>query len=163
MIFYAVHNIMHHTPGIKNWSESKKNITTLLVGGLLYIFLLSFVQSEPYRPLVDSNFFLFTLKNWFLWIVLLDMTAMAIVYKNYWGRTILDELPETWCTKRKKVQPTAVPEVPQNVPQEPEQTQEIPQLTEGREHYIPDGDSHMPLGETFETSVHDDVPPEFDQ
>lgn len=97
-IFFLTHQCLHYSPYIKNWtaSNSKKNITTFLIGGTLYVFLLSFLQGTNYREVIERHFILFTLKNWFLWLLIIDITAMAVVYKNFYGNSILEEIPQTW-------------------------------------------------------------------
>lgn len=96
MLFFTIHHIIQNLPLTNGWQESKKNIVTFLVGAISYVFLTSFLNSKRYAGFTDANFFTFTLKNWLLWIIGIDIFAMAIVYKCYWGRTILSELPETW-------------------------------------------------------------------
>lgn len=172
MIFFVVHHVIHNMPGIKDWKESKKNITTFLVGGLLYVFLMSFLYSPRYAALMDSWFILFTLKNWFMWILGIDVTAMAVIYKKYWGRSILEELPEAWEPRRKKKLSTK-PEPPQEekAPVTSEQslaTEEIPEVEplkttedvlflhnedDGRDSYQPEGESDKPLGDAYQTTI----------
>lgn len=96
MFFFAIHHFIQNIPVTKDWQESKKNIVTFLIGAISYVFLTSFLNSKQYKAFIDANFLTFTLKNWLLWIIGIDVFAMAIVYKCYWGRTILSELPETW-------------------------------------------------------------------
>lgn len=154
MIFFILHHIIHNTPVIKDWKESKKNITTFLVGSVLYVFLLSFLQSNRYASLVNGTFVLFTLKNWFLWIIGIDITAMAIIYKNFWGRTILDELPETWTNRRPKIPPVIPPTA---VPAVGEQ-QTLPLLANNntnREEYLPRHGADSAIQGHFTTQLDD--------
>ena len=107
MIFLCTHQIIQNLiPWKEGTKDSKKNITTFVVGGLLYVFLLSFLFSPGYRSLIENNFVLFTLKNWLLLVVIIDVTAMAVIYKCYYNRSIVNELPEILATnsvdKRKK-------------------------------------------------------------
>ena len=107
MIFLCTHQIVQNViPWKEGTKDSKKNITTFVVGGLLYVFLLSFLFSPGYRSLIENNFVLFTLKNWLLLVVIIDVTAMAVIYKCYYNRSIVNELPEILATntvdKRKK-------------------------------------------------------------
>ena len=102
MIFFITHQIIQNLiPWNKDTKDSKKNITTFLIGAVLYVFLLSFVNSTSYSHIVNSVFFLYTLKNWLLWILAIDVTAMAVVYKCYYKRSIIEELPETLGEKKK--------------------------------------------------------------
>lgn len=165
MIFFLVHNVIQHSPWIKDWAESKKNITTFLIGSLLYVFLLSFLQSERFQSLINSSFFLFTLKNWFIWIIGIDITAMAILYKNYWGRTILEELPETWSLRRRNAtSPTKTPAKKVDDPSirlddgmsDVSETAMLTNDADGRENYMPEGCSEKPLGDAYNSTIDDD-------
>ena len=99
MIFLCTHQIIQNLiPWKEGTKDSKKNITTFVVGGLLYVFLLSFLFSPGYRSLIENNFVLFTLKNWLLLVVIIDVTAMAVIYKCYYNRSIVNELPEILAT-----------------------------------------------------------------
>lgn len=109
MIFYLIHQIIQNLiPWNKETKDSKKNITTFIIGSLLYVFLFSFVNSTNYQGFIESNFILFTIKHWFFWILFLDISAMAVIYKCYYNRSILDELPETWGEKRKMTDASAL-------------------------------------------------------
>ena len=95
MFFLCTHQIIQNLiPWKEGTKDSKKNITTFVVGGLLYVFLLSFLFSPAYKSLIANNFVLFTLKNWLLLVVIIDVTAMAVIYKCYYNRSIVNELPE---------------------------------------------------------------------
>lgn len=73
---------------------------------------------------MNSFFLLFTLKNWILLVLAIDVTAMAVIYKCYYNRSIVDEVSEAFVEgktldeRTKNVQPNAdhldeEPEVPE--------------------------------------------------
>ena len=89
MIFWILHNILNNLTTIKDWSESKKNLTNLLVGGNIYILL---YVTLGYLVKKSDNFLLEGFYNFFIYFVILDVMAMAIIYKLYWGRPITTEI-----------------------------------------------------------------------
>ncbi len=95
MFFLLTHHIVQDLiPWKEGTKDSRKNITTFVGGGLLYVFLLSFLHSPSQKTFIESNFVLFTLRNWLMLIAIIDVTAMAIIYKCYYNRSIVNEVPE---------------------------------------------------------------------
>jgi hypothetical protein len=78
---------------------ASKNVRTLLFGGIAYIFTAAFLFSHHYQHLISSVFVLTAIRDWFMWFVVLDLIVMAILYKKYWGNTILLEVKETFAEK----------------------------------------------------------------
>lgn len=114
MFFFCTHQIVQNViPWSKETKDSRKNITTFIIGALLYTFLVSFLYNKSSSILVNSFFLLFTLKNWILLVLAIDVTAMAVIYKCYYNRSIVDEVSEAFVEGKaldkstKKVQPHA--------------------------------------------------------
>ncbi len=114
MFFFCTHQIVQNIiPWSKETKDSRKNITTFIIGALLYTFLVSFLYHKHYSSLVNSFFLLFTLKNWILLVIAIDMTAMAVIYKCCYKRSIVDEVSEAFIQekaadeKSKALQPSA--------------------------------------------------------
>lgn len=93
MFYYIIHHIVHQRY-TDNWKESRKNILTFILGSLCYIFLWAYLTSLKYEAFIERNFVLTTFRDWYILFVLLDICAMAIVYKQYWSRSILHEFRE---------------------------------------------------------------------
>lgn len=101
MFFFCTHQIVQNIiPWSKDTKDSRKNITTFIIGALLYTLLVSFLFNKHYSILVNSFFLLFTLKNWILLVLAIDVTAMAVIYKCYYKRSIVDEVSEAFVQER---------------------------------------------------------------
>ena len=101
MIFYALHHIMHLDASWDpdkmeetNYNHGARNVRTFLFGSIAYIFLAAFLYSPLYQPLINGVFFLSALRDWFAWFVIADALAMAIIFRKYWGFSILWEAKE---------------------------------------------------------------------
>lgn len=89
MIFYLFHNIINNINFTDNWNESKKNCLTLIVGGTLYVILyvlLEYLYKKTY------NIFFDLMHKFFFYFVIVDAITMAVLYKLYWGRSIINEI-----------------------------------------------------------------------
>jgi len=81
-----------------------RNLTTFLTGTVLYVLFYSYVGSIDF----NSNLFLKRLFNFFIYIVIADGFAMAILYKNFYKQTIFTEVNETLGTSGPKMTATDV-------------------------------------------------------
>jgi hypothetical protein len=68
-----------------------RNLTTFLSGTVIYVLLNSYIGSVDLR----NNPFLFKLFGFFMYIIMADGFAMAILYKNFYKQTIFTEVNET--------------------------------------------------------------------
>ena len=98
MIFYALHHLMHLDAAFDpnkmeetNYNHGARNVRTFLFGSITYIFLAAFLYSPTYQPLINGVFFLSALRDWFMWFIAADVLAMAIIFRKYWGFSILWE------------------------------------------------------------------------
>ncbi len=89
MIFYLLHNIINNLNFTSEWNESKKNCFTLIIGGTLYVLLYIFLE---YIHKKSGSMFIELLHKFFLYFIIIDIITMAIMYKLYWGRSILNEV-----------------------------------------------------------------------
>ncbi len=92
MIWFLIHNIVQLFPSDNN---QKKNLTTFLLGVVIYTILYSWIGTLTY----ENNKFLFTFFNFFFYIVLADAFSMAVIYKNYYNTTILTEIKDVVVNK----------------------------------------------------------------
>jgi hypothetical protein len=67
------------------------NLTTFLTGTVLYVLFYSYAGSFDFN---DNTFFK-RLFGFFIYIVIADGFAMAILYKNFYKQTIFTEVQET--------------------------------------------------------------------
>ena len=101
MIFYAMHHLMHLDGALDpskmeemDYNHGARNVRTFLFGSVAYIFLAVFLYSPMYQSLINDIFFLSALRDWFAWFVVADAIAMAIIFRKYWGFSILWEAKE---------------------------------------------------------------------
>jgi hypothetical protein len=88
MIFFLLHHLVHALFGVRI-SEERKNLFTFLLGTFLWVCLWTVVQSRSIRE--KWGFIGDVLNYGFVYLVVTDVFAMAVIYKNYWGNTILHE------------------------------------------------------------------------
>lgn len=93
MFYYLFHQLNHNGGDMEdpNYQHGARNVRTFLMGSISYIFLAAFLYSSQYQQFVSTFFFLSALRDWLLWFIAIDAIAMAIVFKNYWGFSILRE------------------------------------------------------------------------
>lgn len=89
MIFYIVHNIVNCYK--TTWSESQKNCFTLVIGGSLHVLMYITLQ---YLARVYQSAYLELLSRFYGFFFLIDAVTMAIIYKLYWGRSIMNEVSD---------------------------------------------------------------------
>lgn len=88
MIWFIIHNFLKNFVSLENQT---RNLTTFLTGTVLYVLFYSYVGSVDF----NSNLFLKRLFGFFIYIVIADGFAMAILYKNFYKQTIFTEVNET--------------------------------------------------------------------
>ncbi len=71
--------------------NGKKNVMTFLFGSILWFLLCSYLFSPSTNT---SNFILYGMKNFFMWLVLIDICSVAVIYKLYYKRSIFNEVAE---------------------------------------------------------------------
>lgn len=85
MYFYIFHQINQVIRKDED-EDGSVNVRTLILGGIMYIITHAII-SNP-----NSSMYLY--KNYLLYFFLLDVFAMGIIYKKYYGRSILKEMNE---------------------------------------------------------------------
>jgi len=86
MIFYAVHKI-NHSFDLENDTYGSKNVRTLIIGGMIYILLHAYIFN-PTSKLYDFRYYLY-------YMMLLDVATMGVVYKMYYGTSLLEFFSDT--------------------------------------------------------------------
>lgn len=92
MIWFIIHNFLKRYGSMENQT---RNLTTFLIGTILYVLFYSYVGSLD----LTKNKFIQLFFNFFIYIVLADGFAMAIIYKNFYKHTIFNEVKETFGSK----------------------------------------------------------------
>ncbi len=88
MLWFCLHQIIKN---VEFLSYETRNLTVFLLGGLMYALAHSYISSSS----IAKDSMLSNLCGWFLYIMIMDGFAMAIIYKNKFGNTILKEVQET--------------------------------------------------------------------
>lgn len=168
MLFYLLHNLINNLEFTQSWAESKKNIFTFIIGATCYILLYVFAEYLQRK----SGYLIFELfHKFFFYFVIVDAVAMAVLYKLYWGRSILNEtMPNedsNWdfkeedhkYTKRKNLQEDEIRNFNEKSQKLDELDEEVDELREKTEEletallYHPDGELAKELKSNFETHV----------
>lgn len=84
MFLYLIHKLNHGLFKSDNKSDGAINVRTIIFGGIAYILFHAWINSEQMKD--------YFVKDYFLWILLIDIFAMATTYKLYYNRSILNEL-----------------------------------------------------------------------
>jgi hypothetical protein len=89
MFYYLIHNL----PWGSRLEPGKRNVRTFIIGTVCYIIFHALLYADKlnFTPMMSSVVYM--IRRYFWWIVLADAVGMAIIYKLYYGRNILTELP----------------------------------------------------------------------
>ena len=90
MFLYLTHEIMNAISYTKDWLESKKNCITFMIGLYLHFFFFLLLEYLSKSKFMGGLCILFRQFYWYF--IFIDGLTMAIKYKVYWGRNIMNEL-----------------------------------------------------------------------
>lgn len=94
-IFYTLHHLFNqlevNVDKDGNIEHGKRNCKLAMIGGLIYIILFFLIKD---RKIVSGNVRYDGLLSALFYMFILDVSAMAYTYKNYFGRSITHELGE---------------------------------------------------------------------
>lgn len=96
MLWFTIHNFLKNFTSMENQT---RNLTTFLTGIVLYLLFYSYADSFDF---VDNPFFK-QLFGFFIYIVIADGFAMAILYKNFYKQKIFKEAQETLSSSGSKM------------------------------------------------------------
>ena len=103
MIYYFIHNFLNLFSYTSEWKESRKHCLNFIFGSTFYVTLFVFLQ---YLTKTTQHLFIELITKFFPLFVIIDALGMAIIYKIYWGRSILSEIDATreynWTFDKKK-------------------------------------------------------------
>lgn len=81
MFFYTFHHINQYLFPDKDIKDPNFNVRAIIVGGIAYIVFHNYLNS------IDSSY-----KQYFKWIVILDIIAMGVIYNSYYSESILKKI-----------------------------------------------------------------------
>lgn len=89
MIFFLLHHLFQILP----ITDLRRNCLTFLIGSIIYFLLRGYLQDH------NINWITRTFIDWFWYLLAADVVAMGIIYREYYGRSIVEETfsdPEKW-------------------------------------------------------------------
>lgn len=89
MIFFVLHHLFQILP----ISDLRRNCLTFLLGTVSYFILRGYLESH------QTNWLFKTIVNWFWYLVAADVITMGIIYREYYGRSLVQEAftdPDKW-------------------------------------------------------------------
>jgi hypothetical protein len=95
MFFYIFHHINHYLFKPLDKTDAAVNVRTLILGGIAYILLHGYLNGP--------TLFSYVFKDYFWWIFAIDVVAMSVIYRNFYGESIINEISNTF---GKKEEPT---------------------------------------------------------
>jgi hypothetical protein len=118
MLWFSLHTILASIFPYLEGNQTK-NLFIFLMGVMFYTFLYTWFGTINRT----DNVFIFTLFNYFWYIILADGFSMAIIYKNYFKTSIFREVNETFgLTKPEKI------DINPNLKQTPKEPYDFPIL-----------------------------------
>lgn len=88
MFWFLLHNFLQQFTNPNITTDQTRNLTTFVLGTLIHTIVYSYLGSLQ----LETNPFLKTFHGFYLYIVIADAIAIAIIYKNYYNSTILTEM-----------------------------------------------------------------------
>jgi hypothetical protein len=88
MFFYIFHHINHYLFKPADKTDAAINVRTLIMGGIAYILFHGFLYSKNMRE--------YYFKDYFWWIFALDVCSVSVIYRSYYGESILGEIGKTF-------------------------------------------------------------------
>lgn len=88
MFFYIFHHINHYLFKPADKTDAAINVRTLIMGGIAYILFHGFLYSKNMRE--------YYFKDYFWWIFALDVCSISVIYRSYYGESILGEIGKTF-------------------------------------------------------------------
>jgi hypothetical protein len=139
MFFYLIHSLPHSA----DLNEKKRNVRTIFIGGMLYLFFHAVLFNKYFGTKLK---YLSLLKPYFFYVLGADILTMNMLYKISTGKWLISELDFNYSKEEKKhteiQQPINNQPLEQYVP-----CVEIPE-------YIPNDPHHDALSKTSQ-EVHD--------
>jgi hypothetical protein len=106
MYYYLLSRIIHWDENAQkndpNYPHAKKNILIFMIGSVAYLFTAGFLWSKQYASFIYSILPLSIIKDFFLWFVAIDVLSCFILFKQFWGWSLLSELDGVVDTKKNK-------------------------------------------------------------
>jgi hypothetical protein len=81
MFFYICHHLNQYLFQPKDIKDPNFNVRAIIMGGISYIVFHNYLNN------IDSSY-----KQYFKWIVLIDIIGMMVIYNSYYSEGILQKL-----------------------------------------------------------------------
>jgi hypothetical protein len=91
MFFYIFHHLNHYLFRPTDKTDAAVNVRTLIFGGIAYILLHGYLNKSTLSS--------YPFKDYFWWIFAIDVIAMSVIYRNYYGESIINEISNTFGKK----------------------------------------------------------------
>ncbi len=88
MFFYIFHHMNHYLFKPADKTDGAINVRTLIMGGIAYILFHGFLYSKNMRE--------YYFKDYFWWIFALDVCSVSVIYRSYYGESIVGEIGKTF-------------------------------------------------------------------
>jgi hypothetical protein len=92
MFFYTFHHINQYLFPEKDTKDPIFNVRAIIIGGIAYIVFHNYLNS------IDSSY-----KQYFKWIVILDIIAMGVIYNSYYSESILKKIRMVFNPPQKRI------------------------------------------------------------
>jgi len=86
MIYFILHHLFDILPFTKDCKDVKKNCLTFLLGSIIHFIFYGMLKEYKLTGMLK------VITDFYVYIVLVDAIAMGVLYKTYYGRSILNEV-----------------------------------------------------------------------
>lgn len=87
MLWFIIHHIVQ---SLISASDQTKNLITFLSGTVFYTLFYAYLGALDYANHKFGKY----LYNFFIYVIIADAIAIAIIYKNFYKQTIINEITE---------------------------------------------------------------------
>jgi len=90
--------IIHHLFSLifdTSMSDVRRNCLTLVVGSICYFLLYGYVTANY----STGNWLFRALRDWYGLLIVIDIFSVGIIYRSYYGRSIVNEIGDDQCGK----------------------------------------------------------------
>jgi hypothetical protein len=97
-IFYVLHNILPLGSKESGLTDGQRNCRLFLMGVFLYVILFIYMKNIQLAGVIEEEWY-DTIKVGFYVLILSDVFVMSFIYKDWYGRSILNEVDDTLIKK----------------------------------------------------------------
>ena len=93
--FFILHHILSAIFDEQQMSDVRRNCLTLVVGTICYFLVYGYVTSNY----SSGNWLFKALHDWYGYLIIIDIFSVGIIYRSYYGRSIVNEIGDDQCGK----------------------------------------------------------------